>query len=233
MLRARVVAPHLHPAAAALHAAPAPGAVSAVVVEEPPAVVAAGAFPNPREVALGEELVGGRDDRPQDAAQVALARPRPAEAAIRTDERRGSDRVEILVLDRPQRAAGRLAAACDRAEDRVDRGAQSDRPLEDGTGAVEIRLGELEQLARGPLVERLGVPAPADEVGVVVQEVVRLAERIFDRVGEMQTEPAAEQAWEVLDRPLLGNGAILPAKACLRSKRSGYGPFDRGREASG
>jgi len=177
--------------------------------------------------------VGGGDDRPQDAPQVALARPRPAEAAVRADERRGSDRVEILVLDLPQRVVGRFIAARDPAEDRVDRGAEAERPLEDGASPVGVRLGELEQLARRPLVERLGVPAPADEVGVVAQEVVRLAERVFDRVGELEAEPAAEQAREVLDRRQLGNGLILPAKVGLRSKRSGYGPFDRGREASG
>ena len=160
----------------------------------------------------------GRDDRPQDATQVALARPRPAEAAVRADEGRGSDRVEILVLDRPQRAGGGFTAARDRAEDRVDRGAKTERPLEDGPSAIGISLGELEQLARRPLVERLGVSAPADEVGVVVQEVVRLAERVFDRVGELETEPAAEQAREVLESPELGNRVILPAKVGLRSK---------------
>jgi hypothetical protein len=166
--------------------------------------------------------VRGRGARPQDAAQVALARPRPAEAAVRTNERRGSDRVEILVLNRPQRALGGFTAARDRAEDRVDRGAEPDRPLEDGTGAVTIRLGELEQLARRPLVERLGVPAPADEVGVVVQEVVCLAERVFDRVGELETEPAAEQAREVLDRPELRNDGILPPIRGLESKTHGH-----------
>jgi hypothetical protein len=125
-------------------------------------------------------------------------------------------------LEHPQRAVGGFTAARDRAEDRVDRGAEADRPLEDGTSAVGIRLGELEQLARRPLVERLGVPTPADEVGVVVQEVVRLAERVLDRVGELETEPAAEQAREVLDRPELRNDVILPPIRGLESKTRGH-----------
>lgn len=219
MLRARVVAPHLHAAAAAVHAAPAPGAVPAVVVEEPPAVVAARALANARQVAAREELERGCDERPEDAAQVALVLPRPAEAAVRAGEGGEAGRVEVLDLDRPQVVAGRLVAARDRPEGRVDRGPEAKRALEDGPSAVGIRLGELAQLVRRGVVERLRVPAPADEVGVVAQEVDRLAVRVLDRVGEMEAEAPAEQAREVPDRPELRNGGtILPSKVGLESK---------------
>jgi hypothetical protein len=222
MLRARVVAPHLHAAAAAVHAAPAPGAVPAVVVEEPPAVVAPGALADARQVAAREQLECGGDDGPEDAAQVALALPRPAEAAVRAGEGGEAGRVEVLVLDRPQVVARRLVAAGDRPEGRVDRGSEATRALEDGPRAVGIRLGEPEQPVRRGLVERLGVPAPADEVGVVAQEIVRLPERLLDGVREIEAEAPGEQAWEVLGRPELRNGgAILPSKAGLESKKAG------------
>ena len=46
--------------------------------------------------------------------------------------------------------------------------------------------------------------------------------RILDRVGELETEPAAEQAREVLDRPELRNDVILPPIRGLESKTRGH-----------
>jgi hypothetical protein len=222
MLRARVIAPHLHSAAAAVHAAPAPGAVPAVVVEEPPAVVAPGALADARQVAAREELERGGGDGPEDAAQVVPALPRPVEAAVRAGEGGEAGRVEVLVLDRPQVVARRLVAAGDRPKGRVDRGPQPKRALEDGVRGLGIRLGEREQPVRRRLVELSRVAGPADEVGIAAQEVVRLPERVLDRVREMEAEAPAEQAREVLDRPQLRNGGlILPSKVGLRSKKDG------------
>jgi hypothetical protein len=217
-----VVAPHLHAAATAFHAAPAPGAVSARVVEEPPAVVGAGALADAREVAVGEELDRGGHDGPEHATQVPLASPRPAETVFCADERGGSDRVEILVLDRAQIVASRLLAAGDAPEGPVDRGPEPERALEDQASVGRTLLGELEQLGRGRLVQRADVPAPANEIGVVVQEVLRLVVvRPLDRIREMETEPPAEQAREVRCPSIPGDPAILPSIRRLRSKRAG------------
>jgi hypothetical protein len=145
MLVPRVIAPHLRAAPAPLHAAPAPGAIPARVVEEPAAVVGARTLAEPRQVTLREELDGGSDHGPDDQDQ-GVDLPRPAEAILHSDERGRPKGVDVFGPDRGEVAVQWFGAAGDGSEHSVDDGPESKGALEDKRGRARISDREGEQL---------------------------------------------------------------------------------------